>query len=296
VVLWRLGTGPFLDGVKAVDARVLLAAAGVVLVTTFCSAWRWTIVARGLGVPLPLPAALAAYYRALFLNLTLPSGLAGDVHRGVSHGREVRDVSRAVRAVVWERGAGQVVQAVLTIAVLLALPSPVRSWMPYVAAAALAVSVGLFLIGRLRGGDVRSRWTRGRNAVVTDIRNGVLRRSVWPTVVFTSVVIVIGHGVTFLIAARATGATASTARLVPLAAIALLAMVLPSIAGWGPREGVTAWAFAAAGLGAARGAAAAVTYGVLVLVATLPGAIVLIVGWLPRPLPRDHGVGQPSGP
>ncbi|HMC69849.1 MAG TPA: hypothetical protein VKJ07_11905, partial [Mycobacteriales bacterium] len=80
-------------------------------------------------------------------------------------------------------------------------------------------------------------------------------------------------------AARTVGATASSSRLVPLAAIALLAMVLPSVAGWGPREGVTAWAFAAAGLGAARGAAAAVTYGVLVLAASLPGAVVLALGW-----------------
>ena len=49
-----------------------------------------------------------------------------------------------------------------------------------------------------------------------------------------------------------------------------------NIAGWGPREGVAAWAFAAAGLGAAQGVATAVVYGVMVLVATLPGAVVLV--------------------
>jgi uncharacterized membrane protein YbhN (UPF0104 family) len=282
VVIWRLGTGPFLDGVEAVDGRALLAAAVVVLVTTVCSAWRWTIVARGLGVGLGLRAAVAAYYRALFLNLTLPSGLAGDVHRGVSHGRAVHDVGRALRVVVWERGAGQVVQAVMTVAVLLALPSPVRSSMPFVAAAAaLAAAVGLLLVGRVRTGDSRSRWARARNLVATDIRNGVLRRSAWPAIVLTSAVVVVGHTVTFLIAARTAGAAAPMSRLLPLTVIALLAMVLPSVAGWGPREGVTAWVFSAAGLGADRGAAAAVTYGVLVLVASLPGAIVLLVGWLP---------------
>ena len=41
----------------------------------------------------------------------------------------------------------------------------------------------------------------------------------------------------------------------------------PSIAGWGPREGVTAWAFGAAGLGLQNGLATAVVYGVLVIVA-----------------------------
>jgi len=282
VVMWRLGTGPFLDGLEAVDGRALLAATGVVLVTTVCSAWRWTIVARGLGVRLTLPVAVAAYYRAVFLNLTLPSGLAGDVHRGVSHGREVHDVGLGLRAVVWERGAGQVVQAVMTIAVLLVLPSPVHSSMPFVVLATLGAAAGLMLVSRVRTGHARARWTRVRNLVVADIRNGVLRHSAWPAVVLTSVVIVVGHAVTFLIAARTVGATAPISRLLPLAVIALLAMVLPSVAGWGPREGATAWVFSAAGLGAARGAAAAVTYGVLVLAASLPGAIVLVVGWLPR--------------
>jgi uncharacterized membrane protein YbhN (UPF0104 family) len=282
VVIWRLGTGPFLAGLRAVDGRAVLAAAAVVLVTTLCSAWRWTIVARGLGVPLSLPTAVASYYRALFLNLTLPGGLAGDVHRGVSHGREVHDVGRALRAVVWERAAGQVVQGVLTISVLLVLPSPVRSSMPFVAGAAIAVALGVVLAGRARVGDGSSRWIRVRNTVVTDIRTGVLRRNAFPAVVLLSVLVVLGHAATFLIAARAVGVTAPISRLVPLALLALLGMVLPNVGGWGPREGVTAWAFAAAGLGADRGAAAAFAYGVMVLAASLPGAIVLVAGWLSR--------------
>jgi uncharacterized membrane protein YbhN (UPF0104 family) len=281
IVVWRVGTGPFLDGIKAVDARALLAAAAIVFVTTFLSAWRWTIVARGLGLRLSLPSALAAYYRTLFLNLTLPSGIAGDVYRGISHGRAEHDVSRAVRAVVWERAAGQVVQAVLTIAVLLVLPSPARSAMPFVAAAALAAAIVVVLVGRMRLGGAGNRWTRVRDTVVTDLRDGVLSRSALPAVALTSAVIVIGHAITFGIAARTDGVTVPISRLLPLAVLALLAMVLPSVAGWGPREAVTAWVFSVAGLGADRGAAAAVTYGVLVLAASLPGAVVLIVGWLP---------------
>src|SRR5262245_64248476 len=142
VLVWHFGASPFLDGVRTVDGRALLAAAAIGLLTTLCCAWRWTIVARGLGVRLSLPAAVAAYYRSVFLNVTLPSGVAGDVHRGVSHGRDVHDVGRALRAVAWERGAGQVVQAVLTISVLLVLPSPVHSSMPFVAVAAVGLAVG----------------------------------------------------------------------------------------------------------------------------------------------------------
>jgi uncharacterized membrane protein YbhN (UPF0104 family) len=281
-VIWRLGTGPFLDGVRALDGPALLAAAAIFFVTTVCCAWRWKIVAGGLGLHLSLPAAVAAYYRCLFLNVTLPSGIAGDVHRGVSHGRDARDVSGALRAVVWERAAGQVIQVLLTIFVLLVLPSPVRSSMPLVAGALVAAAVAVVLVDRVRTGRGSSRWQRVRNAVVADIRDGVLQRNALPAVVLTTIVAVFGYAVIFLIAARTTGVTAPVSRLVPLAFLAILAMVLPSIGGWGPREGVTAWVFAAAGLGADHGAATAVAYGVMVLAASLPGGLVLVAGWLHR--------------
>jgi bacteriorhodopsin len=68
-------------------------------------------------------------------------------------------------------------------------------------------------------------------------------------------------------------------------------MAVPmSIAGWGPREGVAAWSFGLAGLGAQQGISAAVVYGVLVLVASLPGAVVLLA-WSLAPGLRRLGHG-----
>jgi glycosyltransferase 2 family protein len=71
--------------------------------------------------------------------------------------------------------------------------------------------------------------------------------------------------------------TASTGRLVVPVLIVLLASAVPtSIAGWGPREGAAAWAFGSAGLSAAQGVTVATVYGVMVLVAVLPGLAVLL--------------------
>jgi len=305
VVVWRLGAGPFLDGVRAVDAGALAAAAAVGLLTTVCCAWRWTAVARGLGVRLSLPAAVAAYYRSLFLNLTLPGGVVGDVHRGVSHGRDVDDIGRGLRAVAWERTAGQVVQVVLTVALLLALPSPVRPWMPLVAIALLGTVIGMVLVGRVHPGGGRPRWARLRDVVAGDVRDGLLARRALPVIAFTSAVVVLGHAVTFMIAARAAGTTAPALRMLPLALLAMMAMVLPGVAGWGAREAATAWVFGAAGLGAGQGVATAVVYGVIVLAASLPGAVVLVAVWLsrirlsrrPEPLPGlIQAVGRTDGP
>jgi hypothetical protein len=65
--------------------------------------------------------------------------------------------------------------------------------------------------------------------------------------------------------------------MLPLAVLALLAMAVPaSVAGWGPREAVGAWAAGLAGLSPAQGVSAAVTYGLMVLVASLPGAVLLL--------------------
>jgi hypothetical protein len=276
VLVWRLGTGPFVGGLRTVDGPTLAAAAGIAVLTTLCCAWRWKIVAGGLGVELPLSGAVAAYYRSLFLNVTLPGGVVGDVHRGISHGRDIGDVGRALRSVAWERFAGQVVQVLLTVAVLVALPSPVQSSMPAIAVAVAVATAGAVVVVRAR----RLGWGRIGDVVVKDVRSGLLHRRRWPAIALASALVVAGHALTFLLAARTVGISAPATRMLPLALLVMAAMVLPSVGGWGPREGVTAWAFAAAGLGAGRGVATAVVYGVMVFVASLPGAVVLVTAWL----------------
>jgi hypothetical protein len=108
----------------------------------------------------------------------------------------------------------------------------------------------------------------------------MLARRAWPAIALASAVVVAGHVITFLIAARTAGATAPASRMLPLVLLVLLAAALPNIGGWGPREGVTAWAFSAAGLGASLGVATAVVYGMMVFAASLPGAVVLVVAWV----------------
>ena len=121
----------------------------------------------------------------------------------------MQDVGRGLRAVAWERTAGQVVQAVLTIArparaaVARALVHAARGWSRWPRRPSASSSSA----GRGAGGG-RSRWARVRNAVAADIRAGLLRRKALPAVVLASAVVVLGHAVTFLVAARTAGVTA----------------------------------------------------------------------------------------
>ncbi|MDX2592263.1 lysylphosphatidylglycerol synthase transmembrane domain-containing protein [Streptomyces sp. WI03-4A] len=279
-LLWRLGTGVLLDGLRRIDSTTLLAASGIGVVTTVFSAWRWQLVARGLGIRLPLGAAVADYYRALFLNAALPGGVLGDVHRAVRHGQSAGDMRRGVKAVVLERVAGQIALAVFGAAVLLTLPSPVRSdvrvlGLPVALAAAAALAVV-----RVVRGNRASAPGGGMRRFLAEARQGLFSRRSGPGVALSSAVVLAGHLAMFVVAARVAGSAASVAVLLPLAVLALVAMGLPlNVGGFGPREGVTAWAFGAAGLGASSGVAVAVVYGVLSFVAALPGAVVLVARW-----------------
>ncbi|WP_436845834.1 lysylphosphatidylglycerol synthase domain-containing protein [Streptomyces tibetensis] len=282
VLFWRLGTGVFLDGLRRIDGVSLLLALGIGLVTTVCSAWRWAIVARGLRIRLPFGPAVADYYRALFLNAALPGGILGDVHRAVRHGQSEGDLRRGVKAVVLERTAGQLALFAAGAVVLLTMPSPALAQARRIAPLAALTALGALAVVVALRMNRAAPSPRGRKlrAFLAEAREGLLSRRNGPGVVVSSVVVLAGYVAMFVLAARVAGTAASVAVLLPLAVLALLAMSLPlNVGGWGPREGVTAWAFGAAGLGAGRGLAVAVVYGVLSLVASLPGLIVLVARW-----------------
>ncbi|GLP70716.1 hypothetical protein TUSST3_73360 [Streptomyces sp. TUS-ST3] len=282
VLLWRLGTGVFVDGLRRIDGPALLAALAIGVLTTVFSAWRWQLVARGLRIRLPLGAAVADYYRALFLNAALPGGVLGDVHRAVRHGQSAGDMGRGVRAVVLERVAGQIALAVVGGAVLLTMDSPVLAEARHLApAVGLAALGALAVVVALRMNRApSSRRGRALRSTLGEAREALLSRRNWPGVALSSAVVLAGHLGMFVLAARIAGSDASVAVLLPLAVLALLAMGLPlNVGGFGPREGITAWAFAAMGLGAGAGLATAIVYGVLSFVASLPGAVVLVVRW-----------------
>ena len=271
----RLGAQAFVDGLTAIGVGSVLAALALGLLTTVASAARWCIVARGLGLRLPLAAAVSDCYRAVFLNSVLPAGVLGDVHRAVGYGRQIGDVGRGVRVVALERVTGQAAVVVLGLAVLLGAMVPGRSGGAELLAVLVALGAAVLWTAR------HPRAARVRTALrsaCTEARSGALSRSTWPGLLALSVVTLAGYLALFFVAARVAGSQASLGELLPLLVLGLLAMALPlNIGGWGPREGVMAVAFGAVGLGAAQGLTTAVVYGVLSLIACLPGAVVLLL-------------------
>jgi glycosyltransferase 2 family protein len=278
----RLGAQAFVDGLTSIGVGSVLAALALGLLTTVASAARWCIVARGLGLRLPLAAAVSDCYRAVFLNSVLPAGVLGDVHRAVGYGRSIGDVGRGVRVVAIERVTGQLAIIVVGLGVLLASrPTLLGAMVPGRSGGAELLAVLVALGAALLWTARHPRAARIRTALrsaCTEARSGALSRSTWPGLLALSVVTLAGYLALFFVAARVAGSHASLGELLPLLVLGLLAMALPlNIGGWGPREGVMAVAFGAVGLGAAQGLTTAVVYGVLSLIACLPGAVVLLL-------------------
>jgi uncharacterized membrane protein YbhN (UPF0104 family) len=221
---------------------------------------------------------LREYYLASFVNQVVPGGVMGDAARAWRHGRAHSGgglpEGRAVRAVVLERASGQVVMAAVALASLPWLPLSLPARAGVAAAAALVVIVGAAAWRRVRraGGDdsLRAR-------VVGELRVALLARQAWPAQLGSSALVVASYLAVYLMAARSVGVQAPAAELLPLVAPVLVAMLVPvTVAGWGLREGAAALVWQAAGRTSAEGVMVSVAYGLIVLVSTLPGALVLL--------------------
>ncbi len=289
VLLLRVGTAPFVAGLQRLTAVAVLAALVLTAAATVLSAWRWTLVSRALGVPLPLRTAVAAYYRSQLLNSVLPGGVTGDLERGLratGPGRRLR----GLRVVGWDRGAAQVVQLAVIAGFLLLVGTsfPVAGGL---AAGVGAALLGGWLIGRRVSLRPGGRPARAAAAVRGDLRRLTRRPATLLAIIGASVLVTLLHASVFVLAAVVTGAPFDPLLLLPLSLAVQAAMAVPvGFGGLGPREGMAAVAFTAAGLGAGSGVSAAVAYGALALIAVLPGLLPLVLARVaPRraPAPRD---------
>ena len=257
-----------------VSAALLLS-----VVQVLVSAWRWKFTAGCLGINLPFSLAIQEYYLAMFLNQVIPGGVVGDVSRAWRHARTQAELSAArgpaVRAVILERASGQVVMGIVAGLSVLLLPLGIGlQWEFGIGATAIGViGFGSWIFKRY-GQD-----TSGMGSLIRDARTALFTQKAFPLQFLVSVVVVSTYVATFVIAAKAIGIGTPFFVLLPLVSPVLVTMVIPvTIAGWGVREGFAAILRGSVGLAPVDGVAISVAYGILVLLSTLPGSIVLAMG------------------
>lgn len=281
-IVARVGAGPFLHGLRSLDAQTVGAAVVLSAIATAAAAWRWSLIARRLGIGLPWTRAVGLYYRSQFLNSVLPGGVVGDVHRAVDHGRSADSIGMAARAVAVERAVGQVVQLAVTVVVIAFAGAAFGG----VLLPAIGIGLGVLLVAAGIGTLASARVRRVLRREAAELRVGLGSPAVAAQAIGASIVVVACHVATFAIATAAVGADIPPLRMLTLAIVVLLAASIPlNVGGWGPREGAAGWAFAVAGFGAAAGVSAATLFGVLAIVSLVPGAAVT---WLASIITRRN--------
>lgn len=281
IVFFLIDTEILIERISALDPFWVVVALLATIPQFLLSAARWQLTAKRLGASLSFRLALSEYYLAVLANQVLPGGVLGDAARALRHGHSLRrqeperGYGPALRAVVFERASGQLVLMLVMLLGLLFWPSPTGET-PLVAIIATALLVLLIAGGALvfmsRG------FSKGaRGGILDEARHALLARDVLPLQLLYSLSVLATYLFCFYCAGRALGIAMSFAEVVALVPAILFSMTIPfTIAGWGIREMSAAALWGLANLTPADGVAISVTYGIVVLLSALPGALFMI--------------------
>ncbi|MDP6579327.1 MAG: lysylphosphatidylglycerol synthase transmembrane domain-containing protein [Vicinamibacterales bacterium] len=275
-VAWWLDIGAVVSRLTEMRPEWVLAAVALSVLQVVLLAWRWRFTAGRLGVELSFAVAWREYYLSIFLNQVLPGGVLGDVSRAWRQARtQTRLDGPAVRAVIFERLSAQAVMTSVAVVSLLTLPVTVDagSRLLLVGAGAATVFIATAIVVWIRRQSSAASLS-GR--VLTELSRAHLSGSAFVAQLASATIVVGTYLATYLAAARAVGVETPLPVFLPLVAPVLMTMLIPvTVAGWGLRESAAAVLWGAVGLTAADGVAVSVTYGLMVLVGSLPGALFL---------------------
>lgn len=294
VLIWRIAGGAeALTLLRSAQPAWLAAAAMLLMALTVLSALRWRLTAAPLGIRLSARTAIAEYFLAQLVNTTLPGGVLGDVGRA-ARARHAAGVVAAAGSVIVERAIGQLAMLVvlsagfvgtLTLATSIDWPRPVLTALAVLLPAAWAVLLAVLIGLRVRP-DAAGRLARAARALRRSVRSAP-----WQQVglAMATAACVLGA---FACCALAVGAPLSFAAVVAVVPLVLLAMLIPvSVAGWGVREGAAVALLPIAGVGAAQSLAVSVSFGLMALIAALPGVATV---WARRRVMRPHAISTPE--
>jgi uncharacterized membrane protein YbhN (UPF0104 family) len=280
-LLWRVAGGEAaLRSLASADPAWLAAALAALLAQTALSALRWQLTAAQLGIRLGTGEALREYFLAQVVNQSLPGGILGDAKRAV-RARGHAGLLASGQAVLFERLAGQMglfLCTALAVMATLAVPGGVTwpAWALWPVAA--VVGMGLCLPGALyllaRTGGRIGRALRG---LWQPMARALFARTVIARQLGLSLATTVCNLAAFGFCAQAVGHPIPPAAVAAIVPLILFTMLVPlTISGWGLREGAAVALFPLAGATASGGLAASVVFGLMLLLSSLPGLLVLL--------------------
>lgn len=242
---------------------------------------RWFVLVRGLDPRVPFGRLLRLYFVGQFFSTFLPSGYGGDVVRALELTRDT-DSSAAIGTVLLDRMTGLLVNFAIGLIVLpfnAARMEPWLVWLLLIVAGGGLLAGGLVLEGRfLRRltGWLPAKLSlagEGTLAKIYAAITGCGRRAVLSALAI-SVVFNIMNVVINWLCGRALNIGVSLGYFFVVTPLLSVAMLIPSIGGWGIRETVSQALFAPTGAAKEVAAALGASIGLVTLAAGLVGGVV----------------------
>lgn len=282
VILSRIPTDNLLGRVQDGAPVYLAAALLLVLLVMVLVAVRWRLLARWLGLAVPIGLAVRAVFLGAFGSQVLPSTVGADLVRGYLLVQHTAAIRRVAASVIADRLFG-----LFALCLLLVLFNPVPPQLPapyagLVAPGALLASGAVLLAFLLACAGIRldasTRLLRRLRELGTIDGFRLQARPIAGSVALGLAIHALAV-VTASLVARAYGVEPALGVWVAIIPFSLLASAVPvSIGGWGVREGAIILLAAPLGVPPAEALLVSLTIGVLNVVASLPGALVLLRG------------------
>ena len=295
LVLAHANINQVFSALRSANLLLVVAALGCLAVTVLCNAIRWRAIVSLQTPGLSIPAAILGTFEGMFFNLFLPTSVGGDVGRAYRAFDKGIPLGVAVQSGIIDRALGLLaVGALLLVGCGFDPRIMALSWFWVVEAVAVAGLLGgvtVVVLGNVLHPDRLPRWLGSLVTLAKSFGDTIAtRRFVTELLPLT----LIGNLVNCLalwLCARATfNQVGGLDAVMALEASSLAALVPVSIGGWGVREGATALIFAAVGNPTDSSVAAALVYGVVLILIGLFGAAV----WLLDPYRRSIRTGKPD--
>ena len=291
-----------LKRLAGVELRAFLIAAALLLVGMVLAAWRWRIIVGALGGKFLAKTALFLVWIGMFFNQALPSNLGGDAVRIWMFYRQDGVLKRAVGSVLLDRVTALVGLAIL---VMLTFPLAAQFIDDTTVLVILAFLVGAIFIGFfaflwldrfmvLFGRLLPLRFYHSITSLAEDSRIVLAPRHYGPYVLGLSIANQVLMVLVMFVLAQGLSIEVEVSELLVLIPPVILASLLPiSFAGWGIREGAMIAMLGTVDVTPENALALSVAFGFLMLILSLPGALVWFLSDFRRSAANNSEKAEP---
>ena len=279
----KLKIGPVLETMRLVPVPALMFALLLTVLQPLLAALRWHVILRYLGGAISLIGTLEAYWIGLFSASLFAGVITGDGMRMWILSRAGLQPSKCVNSVLLDRAAALVGLLLLVAATLPFLSNhvadaPFRYGVSFLLMAGIALCISIGLLMRVPARWLKYRPARAIMHVTNDLWSICRRPSVAAGLLVISIVATLCNALGIFVLMRSLDISLDLLDSMVLSPLVILAITVPlSIGGWGLREASMVGLFGLVGVPATVSLSVSILLGLLALVVSLPGGLVMAV-------------------